>query len=128
LVVQRKCRRATIQPPPDPDQLDIEDAIAASSDEPAPASSPVEDDPIKRYNEEQKRTAPQRQLWGDALRALEEIARQPSPEELLANRYDRFDYLFWPALENAVAWATRLLELRPADDDAADSVASGKER
>jgi hypothetical protein len=42
-----------------PEQLDLEDALAAPS-------NAAEDDPIKRYDEEMKRTAPQRQMWADA--------------------------------------------------------------
>jgi hypothetical protein len=111
----------TLQPDPDPEppdgQLDIEDALAARPAEPNPAaaSSQIQDDSVARYLEEQERTAPQRRMWGDALRALEEIAKQPSPEELLANRYERFDYLFWPALKNAAAWTARLMELWTGD-------------
>jgi hypothetical protein len=106
-------------PEPEPDdeeivsdeELDGADELAAQ-----PAEAEAGDDPIKRYLEEQARTAPQREMWGNALRALEEIVKQPSPEMLFANRSTAFDHLFGTALDEALAWITGMKERWNAED------------
>ena len=78
----------------DPDQLDIEDAIAAApgrisarelEDEPDDGldDGPVDPDhdPVKAYQAERDAEALARQAWGDALRGLEQLATLPSPGE-----------------------------------------------
>jgi hypothetical protein len=104
-------------PEPEPDDEEIiSDEELDGTDEPAAQPAEAEDDPIKRYLEEQARTAPQREMWGNALRALEEIVKQPSPEVLFANRSTAFDHLFETALDEALAWITGMKERWNAED------------
>jgi ParB-like chromosome segregation protein Spo0J len=126
-----------LSPAPDddtaePEQLDIEDAIAASPAEPAPAlpslkpavvddldsedepddeSLDPDHDPVAAYEAERALEAPARRMWGDSLRALEEFAKLPSPDQLFAERCVKFDYLFGAALTDAQAWFERFKKL-----------------
>jgi hypothetical protein len=76
---------------PDPDD---EDEVEVDTDEdPDP-----ELDPVAEYEKQRAAEADARRQWGDALRALEVFAKLPSPDELFAARYRKFDHLFNPAL------------------------------
>jgi hypothetical protein len=110
------------EPPEEPipeEELDEgEEDAAATSDSEQPATD--EDDPLARYLEEQARTAPQRKMWGDALRALEEVGKQPSPEVLFESRSKAFDHLFGAALDAALVWITGMKERWNAEDASGD--------
>jgi hypothetical protein len=79
------------------------DAEPSPADDARPQPA-AEVDPLAEYNEQWKRETPQREMWGQALAVLQEFAKLPAPEVLFANRYQRFDYLFKPALDNAWNW------------------------
>ncbi|HTB46276.1 MAG TPA: ParB N-terminal domain-containing protein [Acetobacteraceae bacterium] len=73
-----------------------------------PLEAPPQPPQMPGFAEYQEMTSERGERWWGALRALQQVTQQATPDDLLGDRYPGLAHVFDPALRDAHAWITEL--------------------